>query len=236
MASLTVVRSCADRIEAESIRIRLAEAGIRAMITGTDMGTALGLGGAGTMRMVRVEVPNEDAQRAAELLAEDERKAAEAGPWICSRCHEQNEATFDVCWSCSKPRTDDDERGRLDTSPSVQSEFSESISVEPTEAPVDDGNPYRPVAPAETESSKPTVPEPEPPESLADEVRRAFRAAVIGAFVFPPLVCFYSLYLLMQLPPQAYQVAGYRRNVMLIWILNLILIGAWTIWWLGYVR
>jgi len=235
MASLTVVRSCADRIQAESIRIRLAEAGIRAMITGTDMETALGLGGAGTMRMVRVEVPAEDAERAAALLDEDDRKAAEAGPWICSRCHEQNEATFEVCWSCSKPRTEDDERGRLDTEPKIESTFSESITIAPEEPTAEDGNPYRPIVrSAEDATAPPSAPVPIAPDTLHHEVRRAFRAAVIGAFVFPPLVCFYSLFLLLSLPSQAYRTSGYRRKVILIWFLNLALIFAWTIWWLNY--
>ncbi|MCG8648874.1 MAG: hypothetical protein MI861_03525, partial [Pirellulales bacterium] len=58
--SMSVVRECADRVEAETIRIRLASEGITAFITGTDTATALSMGGAGSMRLVRVEVARPD--------------------------------------------------------------------------------------------------------------------------------------------------------------------------------
>ncbi|MEM8669647.1 MAG: DUF2007 domain-containing protein [Planctomycetota bacterium] len=234
MSSLTSIRNCTDRIEAESLRIRLAEAGIRALVTGTDMETALGLGGAGTMRMVRLEVPTEDAERAVAILEEDRRKAIEAGPWICSRCHEQNESTFEVCWSCSKPRSDDDERGRLE--PKGLKSTPEPIEIERTEPVSEDGNPYRP---APTFSSPQRV---TGVDSITDEswdtidadVRRAFRASIVGSFVFPPLVCFYSLYLLLSIPGFAYQK---KRNwIFVTWVINFLLIFAWTAWWLSFFR
>lgn len=235
MSSLTSIRSCTDRIEAESLRIRLAEAGIRALVTGTDMETALGLGGAGTMRMVRLEVPTEDAERAIAILEEDRRKALEAGPWICERCHEQNEATFEVCWSCNKQRTDSDQRGRRETT-EPQTIPDEPLQVEVTEPTTEDGNPYRPAA----VDSAPPKPNGELTEELRDtlqvEVRRAFRAAVIGSFIFPPLINFYSLYLLLALPPTAFQTPGLRGRVIMIAALDLVLIAGWTAWWLSFFR
>ncbi len=231
MPSHTSIRSCADRFEAESIRIRLAEAGIRAIVTGTDMGTALGLGGAGTMRMVRVEVPNEDAERAAFILQEDARRAMEVGSWICSRCREPNEATFEVCWSCNKPRTEDDPRGPLESTAPVPADFSES-SVDPLlSRPVDDGNPYRAFSSRE-EVRVANVP-PESLDTLEEEVRRAFRAAVIGSFVFPPLVCLYSVYLLLTLPPVVYGNRHLRTKVIVTWILDIVLTAAWCFVWLN---
>lgn len=235
MASLTAIRDCADRFHAESLRIRLAEAGISAIITGTDMETALGLGGAGTMRLLRVEVPSEDAQRAADILAEDERRALEAGPWICSRCREQNEATFEICWSCSKPRTDDDPTGRVGSESSGLEHASESLTAEPTTRSTDDGNPYRPVELVVDPQTVPRVPElaEQSVDSLRDDVNRAFRAAVIGSFVFPPLVSLYSLFLLISLPAIAYHPTRLRIKIILTWLLNIALTAGWSVWWIN---
>jgi hypothetical protein len=237
MSALTSIRSCSDRFEAESLRIRLAEAGIRAVITGTDMETALGLGGAGTMRLVRLEVATEDAERATLILVEDERIARTAGPWICSRCREQNEATFEVCWSCSKRRSDDDQQEQADTS-------AHQAAMTPTTTPQ---TPPSHDSSEETESVNPdqsSFAEPDDASeailtanderigTLDEDVLRAFRAAVIGAIVFPPLVSFYSLYLLIRLPADAY--SKRKLQVALIWILNLVLIASWTGFWISY--
>jgi hypothetical protein len=237
MSALTSIRSCSDRFEAESLRIRLAEAGIRAVITGTDMETALGLGGAGTMRLVRLEVATEDAKRATLILAEDERIARTAGPWICSRCREQNEATFDVCWSCSKRRSDDKQQEQADTSahqaamtpastpqmPPSHDSSEETESVNPEQSSF-----------AETDDVSEAIvaANDERIGTLDEDVLRAFRAAVIGAIVFPPLVSFYSLYLLIRLPADAY--SKRKRQVALIWILNLVLIASWTGFWISH--
>ena len=237
MSALTSIRSCSDRFEAESLRIRLAEAGIRAVITGTDMETALSLGGAGTMRLVRLEVATEDAERATLILAEDERLARTAGPWICSRCREQNEATFEICWSCSKRRSDDDQQEQADSS-------AHQAAMTPTTTPQ---TPPSHDSSEETESVNPdqsSFAEPDDASeailtanderigTLDEDVLRAFRAAVIGAIVFPPLVSFYSLYLLIRLPADAY--SKRKLQVALIWILNLVLIASWTGFWISY--
>lgn len=101
-SSNRVLRQCVTVHEAEIVRDRLLAAGVRAFVIGTDMATALSLGGAGTDVGVRLVVPPDDFDRAAELLAQDERVLREAGPWRCSRCDETNEPSFDVCWNCSK--------------------------------------------------------------------------------------------------------------------------------------
>ena len=103
---LTKLCACADRFEAEAIRNRLAAAGIRAIVTGTDAASAFSMGGAPQQRPVRVEVAAEDLDRAGELLEEDRRRAATLGPWRCRTCGERNEATFDVCWQCRSSRVE----------------------------------------------------------------------------------------------------------------------------------
>ncbi|MDG2220607.1 MAG: DUF2007 domain-containing protein [Rubripirellula sp.] len=248
MSALTSIRSCSDRFEAESLRIRLAEAGIRAVITGTDMETALGLGGAGTMRLVRLEVATEDAERATLILAEDQRKASKAGPWICSRCREQNEATFEVCWSCSKRRLNEDQQESDDpsanrtakpqTTEPPHPETSTPATTPETDTPHDtneetNNDSPHPFSRSQTNDSSGVnlAANDEPNDTLDEELLRTFRAAVIGAIVFPPLVSLYCLYLLIRLPTDAYR----KRKVwvILIWILNLGLIASWTGFWIN---
>ncbi len=111
-----ILRRCYDFVEAEAIRTRLDAAGILAVINGAEaqlmlsyVGTALG--------GVKLEVAPEDYDRAVKLLDDDESQAAILGPWICERCNEQNEATFELCWKCQKPRDEEDRRGRLEETP-----------------------------------------------------------------------------------------------------------------------
>lgn len=44
-----------------------------------------------------------DYQRAQEVMADD-AKAAEGRDWFCGHCGEQNAASFEVCWACSRDR------------------------------------------------------------------------------------------------------------------------------------
>ena len=231
---VTMVRQYGSKIEAETIRIRLAAAGIQAFVSGEDAGTALGMGGAATNRLVHVEVPEADYERAVAILEEDDRRILEAGPWICSRCREQNEAAFEVCWSCNKPRTGDDEQGRIGQQAAAKApvgiDASNSFnSVRPAK---DDGNPYRPVLfePRSPSSRHRTGMMDDLNDLLGESARQCFRAAIVGTLVFPPLVSLYSVLLLLRLGPNAF-----RRNaqVRIAWCINLVNIPAWTIFWLG---
>ena len=82
--------------------MRLAAEKIPVLITGTDPNVALSLGGAPTSRPIRVEVAQCHLERADKILKQDHLRAQQFPAWICRRCHEQNEPTFDVCWSCNK--------------------------------------------------------------------------------------------------------------------------------------
>lgn len=236
MSKLAVLRQCADRVEAETIRIRLASAEIQALITGTDAGTALGLGGAATSRLVRVEVASEDYERANDLLHADELRTQVAGPWVCGRCHEQNEAAFDVCWCCNKMRSEDDFRGRVpekersagDTQP-----FDDAMTAQPATPIAEDHNPYRPVL--VDERRKPPAPknvaEIDLDDPLAESVTRCFRSAIVGMLVLPPIVSFYSLYLLLRLNPIVYKQPNLRKRALLAWGINLVIVSLALAFW-----
>lgn len=97
------VRRCNNVIEADTLRIRLAAAGIDAVVQGGEGATTLShIGGAAGYP--QVDVSSEDYDRAVAMLQADESARLHTQPWICSRCEERNEATFDLCWSCQKPR------------------------------------------------------------------------------------------------------------------------------------
>jgi len=44
-------------------------------------------------------VENDDYDLAMSAIA-SAFEAQRSGPWICPRCHEKNEATFEFCWQC----------------------------------------------------------------------------------------------------------------------------------------
>lgn len=234
--SRAVLRGYADRVEAETIRIRLAAAGIPAFVTGTDAATALGLGGAATWRMVRVEVPVEDYVRATLLLEEDQRRIRQAGPWICNRCREQNEAAFEVCWSCAKPRSKDDLRGRIDKEPGYGEDvgLESVISVDSPSVPTpDDRNPYRPVL--FDQDTSPRAPHRRQDQGGTEQTResviRALRAAIVATILFPPLLNLYSIHLLLSVNVDAYREPGLRNRIIIAWCINLLTLPAWLFWW-----
>ena len=44
---------------------------------------------------------NEWYQRASQLIEEFESDNQKPGsPWICQQCHEENDASFEICWQC----------------------------------------------------------------------------------------------------------------------------------------
>ncbi|TWU47420.1 hypothetical protein Poly51_52200 [Rubripirellula tenax] len=218
-----------DGFEAEIVRDRLAAAGIQAFVVGTDMATALSLGGAGTIQGVRLEVSPADYDLAIETLVDDDRRLREAGYWKCGRCSEPNQPAFELCWSCNKPRSDDDERIQADLSdfepPSAQASDFDAIEV-PTQAPLptEDGNPYRPVLMDDRDGHThearyaPGFNE----DELDDKVRRALVAACASTMLLPPLSSAYVISLLWRLPPAAYGHPSRRRRINAAWWITML--------------
>lgn len=231
-----VVCECFDRFEAETICIRLRDAGIDAYATGSDSAQALAMGGAGTNRLPRVEVPEHEFEQARRLLAADRAKAATARRWKCPRCDEVNEKTFEVCWSC----------GKLLDEKAIFAWDEDSRETEKTPAgpwtiasgdplPQDDQNPYRPALPRQDSRGDETLVADArnadegkaAREAFNDDVRRALWSAVIGFLILPPLPNLYSLFLLFRLPSTAYSSPRLRRRTIAAYLLD---IGALIIW------
>ncbi len=103
------VYRCADRFEAESIRIRLDAAGIRAFVRGDDAVTSMAISGGGVnTAIVVVEVAPDDYEQATQILAEDTRRRLTLGSWTCDECSETNDPSFDLCWNCGNERSNID--------------------------------------------------------------------------------------------------------------------------------
>lgn len=218
-AKLAVLRQCTDRVEAETIRIRLAADEIQSLITGSDSGTALSMGGASTSRLVRVEVKQSDFQRADALLKADRQRAQEAGSWNCQRCHEYNESAFDVCWSCNKIRGGSEH---------AQPVKHESLQPSNTHETLDSGKNSNPQTAfgADHSAVNHLV------EVRNESVARCARAAVVGLLVLPPLFSCYSIYLLLRLDPSVYRVAETRSRVWAIWGTNVLVLALGSAFWL----
>lgn len=216
---LVALRQCADRVEAETIRIRLASEEIPALITGTDPGAALSLGGAATSRLVRVEVDQSDYELADALLKSDRQRTQTVGPWICQRCCEHNESAFDVCWSCTKIReTRENEEKRVGDETWQQLTPLDQIE-----------QPKKSVPSAPVVNDDGLVDD--PIEVHNESVSRCSRAATVGLLILPPFLCVYAIYLLLRLDPAVYQDPRTRTRVWLIWAANVLILLLGTAFW-----
>ena len=204
------LKRCRDVIEAETLRIRLASAGIHAVVQGGQTATALSYVGS-AVGYPQVEVADDDYQSAVAILEADRVALATAGGWICSRCDEYNEPSFDICWSCSKTRGPED---RVETAGAngLRRQTGDDASDE-SEPPFtlagfkekdgnrDSDNPYRPL---DWQGDRADVSD-QTGESLYEvedtqTIDRAYTAAIIGMFM-PMILIFnaYSIYLLVRL-------------------------------------
>lgn len=204
------LKRCRDVIEAETLRIRLASAGIHAVVQGGQTATALSYVGS-AVGYPQVEVANDDYQSALAVLEADRVALATAGGWVCSRCDEYNEPSFDICWSCNKTRGPEDgfEYARAgdierqtgdDPSGESPSPFA-MAGFRQKDGNPESGNPYRPL---DWQGNGPNVSDQrgESIDEVADTetINRAFTAAICGLFL-PMILIFnaYSIFLLLSL-------------------------------------
>ncbi len=230
-----LLRRCNDFVEAESIRTRLDAAGILAVINGADVhiafsyfGTALG--------GVKLEVAPEDYDRAVQLLEEDASKASILGPWICRACKEQNEATFEICWNCKKPRDEDDRQGRGEEQEKQADPTVDPATAGQATATIRDSNPYRPVLLESETADLPATAETD--SELDDAVRRAYVGAIVGTVILPPLLNLYSVWLLFfSRAWPAHRDPRYRRRLAITWAFNAVSIALWMsfYWQMGFI-
>ncbi len=96
-----------DSIEASMLVQALEEQGVAAKSTGGF--AAVGFGELpADARMVDIFVAEADLERGRTILVDHQAKARVESKsqheWVCPSCKEQNAITFELCWSCGKPR------------------------------------------------------------------------------------------------------------------------------------
>lgn len=89
--------------EAYIVRDRLIEQRIDAVVHGEMLAGAIGELPPDSRPSVWIR-EDELYDRARALIAEFEREVPAGPEWRCSRCGEENEAEFGVCWNCSVSR------------------------------------------------------------------------------------------------------------------------------------
>ena len=238
--TFAVLRECADQFEAQTIRIRLAAEKIPVLITGTDPNHAWSLGGAPTSRPVRVEVKSSDLTRADTLLKQDRLRATQAESWICCRCHEKNEPTFDICWSCNKMHedaTNGDQGSLLENASKIQGDAFSEMAQRPEQTLAGTQAKSKTEKQSLFDRKRPQTSPAHLPsfhnkENQAESLSRCARSTVLGLLLFPPLLNFYSIYLLLKIDPAVYRNTDTQCRVWSIWIVNAaaIVLGA-TLWW-----
>lgn len=226
---LVTLRRCQSAAEASLIAARLETAGLEAFVQGSEVTTMLSYIGT-AIQTARVEVAQRDVDRAEAVLRQDALDACIKTAWQCSRCDQHNEPAFEMCWSCSKSRSDSDPASGSDEDDRDAARFAPAIA-DPDE-PIgghddtpavrlsadDKINPFAVTtidegSDAASKKIRPITPAVTPDDEKNPALQRAFRSAVIGFFVLPPLLHFYSLYLLFAHvgPPDRRRLGGLTK-------------------------
>ena len=103
---LVTVRNFGDPQEASIAKGILDDHGIPSYVQGGQTATTLfhvgtALGG------VNLQVPEETAEQAAELLDEHLYPAETVPKWTCPKCGAHVDAGYETCWQCSTPYSED---------------------------------------------------------------------------------------------------------------------------------
>jgi Putative prokaryotic signal transducing protein len=178
---LVTVATFANLLQAELAKNRLEAEGIPAFLADVESTLALL---AGNMSGVKVTVNERDARRATAVLAalDDESDAEPIRPlteWICPHCDTEIEPGFDVCWSCGNP---------------LQAQPGAFFAPKTAADPALKENITRTLPPSRPGSIS-QGPEDELVQDSEEtvQVNRAWRAAVLGLFLCPPLLHIYAM-------------------------------------------
>jgi len=92
-----------DRVEAYMLRDILALAGIKAHVFNANMQSVMGdVPMDAALPQVWLD-DDVDSERAAGVLRAHRADRNRKGTLFCPKCHEDNPATFELCWKCGAP-------------------------------------------------------------------------------------------------------------------------------------
>ena len=140
--------------------------GIESYVQGGEMATALfhvgtALGG------VQLQVAESQAERSRHFLHTEFSAGGPVEAWICSKCGEDVDAGYEICWSCAEPHT------------SASSPPEQTTDVDQEQPKGGEWD-----VPSETEAES-VEPEPSITDGAA-QLERAWKAAIFG-ILLPPL-------------------------------------------------
>jgi hypothetical protein len=100
---LTRVYRAASAIEASFLKGLLEEEGISVRTFGPNDSSSF----PGGSSEIEIHVPEQLADAARKVLDDYEARSSgdlQQAPWLCQRCGEENEPSFDTCWNCQADR------------------------------------------------------------------------------------------------------------------------------------
>jgi len=99
------IYSARDEVDAEMVKSALADAGIESAVQGGGLSAVLGAIPVTEGTLPSVWVRDEDADRAATVLAEFQHPPKPQGAaWKCPKCGEMIDPQFTACWNCGTTR------------------------------------------------------------------------------------------------------------------------------------
>ena len=249
-SKLIVVASYPTTVEADIARMRLADVGIAACLSDEAIVANFAILTT-AVQGIKVLVVDADAQRAREILNEGDpeelasgRAADEREPWTCVTCGASVEATFDTCWSCGTSRSGEedpafitdaaDATSAVDPTATGHDQAVDQPSGLAAAGPSnldDEANPYRSPRVQVGPAARLTDPlEEEMPSDADAGVMRAWRAAVFGLFLCPPLLNVYSAVLLILLANGPLRLTRRsERYYAAAWIINVLAVAGATV-------
>lgn len=179
---LIVVASFESSVAAHAAVSYLEEQGIKAFMLDGALADTLwylntATGGA------KVQVPEADTERAVELLRHRPPETdATSSEWTCGRCRETVDGGFDVCWSCGGDREQFEVKSSPPATPiAAPKDFREALPpLAPASNSTNEQNPYASPHTISRDGENEKVEERDVEPQVLTDVRRAFRAAIIG--------------------------------------------------------
>lgn len=184
---IVVIERFANELDAERVRNVLGDFGITAFVEGANVNTMLSYVGP-ALGGVRLLVRAGDVPRAKEIIDKlQTEQPSEDAAWYCGVCHEQLDASFELCWKCGGVRADV-ERPQPGTNEDSLTDSTQTprTTHDHLSQRAGDRNQIASVSQADANSAE------------AEELcLRAWRSALFGLVMLPVVLHIYSLYLLL---------------------------------------
>jgi hypothetical protein len=99
------IYSARDEVDAEMVKNALADAEIQSVVQSGGLSAVFGAIPVTEGSLPSIWVRDEDADRAAKVLAEFQHPAKpEGAAWKCPKCGEMIDPQFTACWNCGTSR------------------------------------------------------------------------------------------------------------------------------------